>query len=538
MRRAVLSRASVAALLVGVLTPLVGSVGVVPAFAATNRVVTSSADSGAGTLRNAVATAVPGDTITFTVPTVSLTGLPITVDKDLTIRGNGPAATLITRASGTGRILDVPVGPTVTIDLVTISGGNASGDLGGGIQNNGTLTLTRSAVTNNQAFAGGGIFNSDTLTVRNSDVFANASNGDGAGIYSSGDLTVTDSLIRDNTLTTSDQGQGGGIFEVGSTLTVLDSVVRDNHVLPVTVNTAGGGIFTQNVTVSITNSIVRHNDAGDGGGLSFLFGSATVERTEVSGNTAGSFGGGIRADSAPVTISNVTVSGNTAGSGSAVGSTNSTVSLRSSTVSGNITTAGGGAAVQTLNGTLISVLSSIVANQTAGANCSGVTDVGHDLQSDNTCPGFATGDPLLGPLAANGGVSQTMAITSSTSPAVHAGNCAGVTTDQRGFPRLAPCDIGAFEFGATLADAAPPACAIVSVLATNPKQMDVSVQDTGRGVQTISGITRTNGEVIVPYFTPGTTQAFNIAAVKTNQAASTSWSFHAVDQAGNDKLCA
>jgi hypothetical protein len=258
----------------------------------------------------------------------------------------------------------------------------------------------------------------------------------------------------------------------------------------------------------------------------------------VSGNI-GKFGGGIRTDSAPLTVTNATLSGNTAGGGSAIGSSTSTVSLNNSTVSDNASTAGGGAALQTFSGSPISVLSSIVGNQTLGPNCAGVTDRGNNLQArDNTCPGFATGDPLLGPLAANGGVSQTMAITSSTSPAVDAGNCSGVATDQRGFPRSTPCDIGAFEFGATLPDTTPPACAIVGVLAANPKQMDVGVQDAGRGVQTVTSAVATNGYVVVPYFTPGTTQPFTIAAVKTNQAASTSWSFHAVDQAGNDKLCA
>jgi hypothetical protein len=56
-------------------------------------------------------------------------------------------------------------------------------------------------------------------------------------------------------------------------------------------------------------------------------------------------------------------------------------------------------------------------------------------------------------------------------------------------------------------------------------------------VQTINQISITNGTVVVPYFTPATTQPFTIAAVKTDQTKSTVWSFHAVDQAGNDQAC-
>src|SRR5204862_3912330 len=114
----------------------------------------------------------------------------------------------------------------------------------------------------------------------------------------------------------------------------------------------------------------------------------------------------------------------------------------------------------------IRVLSSIVANPTIGANCGGVgpiTDLGANLQWPTTtgCPlGFVLADPTLGPLAANGGVSQTMAITSAVSLAVNTGNCGIAPTDQRGFPRVGACDKGAYEFGSTLADAAPPVCNI------------------------------------------------------------------------------
>jgi hypothetical protein len=76
-------------------------------------------------------------------------------------------------------------------------------------------------------------------------------------------------------------------------------------------------------------------------------------------------------------------------------------------------------------------------------------DFGHDINNLITSPASAIIflDPLLGPLADNGGPNQTMALQTG-SPAIDAGNtvsCPG--TDQRGISRLqgSACDIGAFE---------------------------------------------------------------------------------------------
>lgn len=131
-----------------------------------------------------------------------------------------------------------------------------------------------------------------------------------------------------------------------------------------------------------------------------------------------------------------------------------------------------------------------------------------------------------------------MAITSASSPAVDTGSCVNAPTDQRGFPRVGQCDIGAYEFASTLPDVTGPACSVVGVLATNPKQMDVRVRDQGQGLLAITNITVTNGIVLVPYFLPGSTLATVLAAVKINQASPTSFAFDAVDLAGNTRHCA
>lgn len=59
-------------------------------------------------------------------------------------------------------------------------------------------------------------------------------------------------------------------------------------------------------------------------------------------------------------------------------------------------------------------------------------------------------DPQLLPLGAYGGPTYTIALA-ATSPAINIGAPACLTIDQRGYPRLGQCDLGAFEFGASLA---------------------------------------------------------------------------------------
>jgi hypothetical protein len=95
-----------------------------------------------------------------------------------------------------------------------------------------------------------------------------------------------------------------------------------------------------------------------------------------------------------------------------------------------------------------------VANQLSGGDCMfPITSNGYNLDSDGSCGLTGAGDlshknPLLGPLANNGGPTQTMALQSG-SPAIHAipassGACPA--TDQRGDPSGTPaCDIGAFQ---------------------------------------------------------------------------------------------
>ena len=95
----------------------------------------------------------------------------------------------------------------------------------------------------------------------------------------------------------------------------------------------------------------------------------------------------------------------------------------------------------------------------SSANCNSLGIVsfrsaGHNLASDRSCPFRLPSDlqntnPLLGPLANNGGPTDTLALLPG-SPAINAGGSVGCpATDQRGVPRPpGHCDIGAFQLAA------------------------------------------------------------------------------------------
>src|SRR5712672_1193742 len=201
------------------------------AFPANIIVVTNTADSGPGSLRDALAAAVDGDIIDATgiSGTILLTSGELQITHAITINGPG-AGSLAIDGNATFRVFD-NLTSGVSISGFSITNGSAPGDNGGGIfsegGNSATLRLSDCIVSGNSADFGGGIFNlNGALTVNNCTISGNEAAFSGGGIVNSGSgaaatLTVTNSTISDNSATANGGGiynQGNAQFQIGSTV--------------------------------------------------------------------------------------------------------------------------------------------------------------------------------------------------------------------------------------------------------------------------------------------------------------------------------
>jgi hypothetical protein len=390
--------------------------------------VTNTNDDGTGSLRAAIAAASPGDTIVFalTYPATITLSNTLSITQNLTIQGPGASHLAI---SGNHAVEVFSVGPGVIAALsrLTIEGGDdtTGSDVGGGIYNAGTLTLTNSTVSDNYSGSGGGIYNAGTLTLTNTIVSSNLATV-GGGVWNAGTLTITFSTFSNYA-----EASGAGIWNGGGTVTVSNSTFSDNAID----DFCGGGIDNQGGALTVTNSTFSDNYASCGGGIENGGGALTVTNSTFSGNSA-DVGGGIDNCCGALTVTNSTFSGNSA-------------------------TVGGG-----ISGT-VNLKNTILANSFSGGNCSGTAiSGGHNLSDDASCDFTGVGDLNSTPagldpagLQNNGGPTQTIALL-ATSPAVDAiplspiNYCTltdGVTpvaTDQRGVirPQLQNCDMGAYEF--------------------------------------------------------------------------------------------
>jgi len=233
-------------------------------------------------------------------------GLP-PITSTITIAGNGSTISRDPAAPDFRILLVRNNGGDLTLRETTVSGGRTiQFRAGGGVANDGVLSLVNSNVINNYSPDGGGGLHNNfgaTLHLTNSTVSGNLAAFDGGGIRNRGNLTVTNSTVSGNSATE----DGGGVIS-GGTLTLLNSTVSAN-----TASQFGGGLRISFGTAIVTNSTVSGNFARrNGGGLNNT-GTVTFTTSTVSGNSTGENGGGVR-NSGTVTLNETLISGNTASS--------------------------------------------------------------------------------------------------------------------------------------------------------------------------------------------------------------------------------
>jgi hypothetical protein len=255
--------------------------------------VTNTDDSGAGSLRAAIQS---GDSsITFNAGatgTLNLASALPVISHNVEIQGPGADQFTVRRDTGGDyRIFTVSSGTTVVISGLTISNGHASAfpAFGGGVFNQGTLTISDSMVTGNTSDSvGGGIFNSGfgngTLTLERSTVSGNQASGinaSGGGILNDGTLKVESSLVTLNTATL----DGGGLYT--SNQDRFTQVIKNTTVTNNQANRRGGGIVTDQVngsTFTLASSTVASNTAPDGANL---YGVGTTATNSIIANPQG-----------------------------------------------------------------------------------------------------------------------------------------------------------------------------------------------------------------------------------------------------------
>jgi len=225
-------------------------------------IVTSTADSGPGSLRDAVGSAAPFDIIMFNLAfpaTISLTTGQIDITSSLAI--TGPGANLLTiSGSHLSRIFSVSANPTVTIAGLTIANGTDEvDDLGGGaISSAGTLSVINCAFTGNGTAGGAGaILNAGKLLVTNSTFSLNSTNLDGGAISNvGGTLSATNCTFSNNT---ADTGGGGIETESGGGITITNCTFNSNA----SAGSGGGILIGAKTTLDLRNTIIAGSIGGD-----------------------------------------------------------------------------------------------------------------------------------------------------------------------------------------------------------------------------------------------------------------------------------
>ncbi len=402
----------------------------------TARTITLSSAANFGTL-----------TLTRSVTIIGPGAALLTVDGGCTDCGAGRANT-----SGTGvGVFAVNSAITVALSNLTIANGDAGNNggvianTGGAIANNGgAITVTNCAFTNNLASStvngGGAIFNNGPLTITNSTFTGNVSGFLGGAIESVSNSVPITLAVTGSTFTGNQAAGDGGAIDnnVDSTATITASTFTGN-------TAANGGNAITNISL-FSNFPAR----------------LTLVNSTLSGNvgTSTTIGGAISSSGGAATtvIAGSTISGNTSAANNSTAGVlvlgGSTITLTDTISAGNIFTGtgtGGSPDLFSNTGALFTGRNNIIGVGT-GTNFSFLIDGGDGNQVGNAA---RPRNPLLAPLASNGGPVQTRALLPG-SLAIDTGACAyadatgtaqTLATDARGVsrPQGAGCDVGSYE---------------------------------------------------------------------------------------------
>jgi hypothetical protein len=436
--------------LLGLALAAVAAVGLASAATAAAQTYTVSnlTDSGVendGSLRGEVeaANAEPGaDTIVFApgvTGTITFAGPGIVINGGLDIEGPGPGALTI-QQTAVRRVFEIEPsgGEAVKIAGLHLDGGTAP--------------------------------NSGKHPRQGGDIFNNRA-----------DLTLEDDLITDGSAE-----EGGGIGSWEAPTKIRSTTISENFAT----EEAGVSMGASPSPWAIVDSTITGNESIEFSGGVNAEGTGLIEGSTISDNIAGTGGGGgsfgFGAAGSTITVRNSTFAGNHAEEGAGVlvyGNFVDTVAFEGSTISDNVSDLPGAGLAIEPGGAVISLLDTIVGGNTGagapsdlgaepGRISAGFSLIGNAAGTEvaETVPGsniFGV-DPKLGPLAANGGPTETM-LPAAGSPVINKGG-GSLTTDQRGAPRpviyagvalaSAPgangADIGAVELASPPASPPPP----------------------------------------------------------------------------------
>lgn len=386
----------------------------------------------------------------------------------LALEGAGAKKTRIDAGDASDRHLDLKQDSKVSVSDLTLEKGSLDEFTGGAISAfQAKLQITHVTIRKNFGPGGSGAIagSSAQITITKSVIERNRAEFAGGGITTTGgDLAIVKSRISDNRTGLF----GGGVYPNNTDVRITKSVIEGNEA-----ENVGGGLYLAAGTTQITESRITGNESAMGGGGIHAFATTgEIRGSEISGNRSSTNGGGLEAQSSDVGVLNSTVSGNESGangggfhltgSSTEVIMNNVTIAANKADSDSNGTGSGGGIFVDAGTAFLANgLLGDNAIGSTPGAepDCDGGIIATFTL-IENNCPGLGSDnivgvDPLLRPLALNGGLTKTHELRSN-SLAIDAANpslpgseddsC--LPNDQRGEPRpTGECDMGAFERG-------------------------------------------------------------------------------------------